>query len=276
MTRIARRHLQVHDLAGAAPVVRDEHLEWTGDRRRGRVQAVPLGEEAVVRVERAAEVTAGEERRAAAIVEDRQRKDEAAHPAAQRRPARAVPLRDVGRWHATRGLEVATRIERLTAAIVEDRQTPGARQLHPARQGRPARAVPPRDPVCRHAARSEEVATGIEQRTVAVVEDGQRLDCTVFHSAAQRRPARAGPLRNAARRHAAGDPEAPARIEGWTAAVVEAVQRKDDPPSTPLPRGDQLNPSHLAIPFAATPPAVVNLPPAKSAGPLPSSKTVSA
>ena len=48
------------------------------------------------------------------------------------------------------------------------------------------------------------------------------------------------------------------------------------PPPTPLPRGDQLAPSHLAMLLAGAPPAVVNLPAAKSASPPPSSKTVRA
>src|ERR1043165_9137277 len=45
---------------------------------------------------------------------------------------------------------------------------------------------------------------------------------------------------------------------------------------TPPPSADQLEPFHLAIPFADTPPAVANEPATYSAGPLPSSKTVKA
>src|SRR5688572_9487915 len=45
---------------------------------------------------------------------------------------------------------------------------------------------------------------------------------------------------------------------------------------SPLPSADQLEPSHFAMRLAATPPAAEKLPPAKSAGPSPSSCTVRA
>ena len=44
----------------------------------------------------------------------------------------------------------------------------------------------------------------------------------------------------------------------------------------PLPTADQLDPFHFAMLSAATPPAVAKVPPAYSAGPLPSSNTVKA
>src|SRR5436190_2128237 len=47
-------------------------------------------------------------------------------------------------------------------------------------------------------------------------------------------------------------------------------------PSNPRPSADQLDPSHRAMRLAATPPAVVNSPPAYSARPLPSSNIVRA
>src|SRR5262245_20660886 len=50
------------------------------------------------------------------------------------------------------------------------------------------------------------------------------------------------------------------------------ARRAETAPSIPLPTPDQLEPFHFAIRFAGTPPAVVNVPPAKSARPLPSLK----
>src|SRR5262245_7408005 len=46
--------------------------------------------------------------------------------------------------------------------------------------------------------------------------------------------------------------------------------------SVPLPSGDQLVPSHFAIRLAAAPPAIVKSPATYSAGPVPSSNTVTA
>src|SRR6185436_4178130 len=52
--------------------------------------------------------------------------------------------------------------------------------------------------------------------------------------------------------------------------------RQPTAPSAPLPSGDQLDPSHLAMLLTGIPPAFVKLPPAYSFGPLPSSHTASA
>ena len=81
-----------------------------------------------------------------------------------------------------------------------------ARGRHPTCRHRAASSSKPsqlRDPIRRHAARARERAAGVERRAAAVVvRRSARTPCP-FIPLAQRRPGRAIPLRDPARRHAA-------------------------------------------------------------------------
>src|SRR5262245_29334290 len=217
---VGGRDREVHDLARrVVPAITHDQAGGARERGRSRVDATPLGHEAVARVERGREIASCEDRRAAAVVEDLESSDEAVHPAAQRRPGRAVPSRDPVRYHAARTREETAGVERRPPAVVVDGEREDAFVRAAAERG-PGRAVPARDPVRRHAARAREVATGVEPRPASVVEGGEGVDAKV-RATAERGPGRAVPLRDAARWRATRAREVATGIERRPAAVVE-------------------------------------------------------
>ena len=137
------------------------------------------------------EVSAGVERRPAAVVEDRERVDRAFVPlpgVPKRGPARAVPLRDPGRGDAARGGEVPAGVER--GPLPSSKTARAAdRGVHPASERPSADQLDPFHFATRcrgDAAGRGEAPAGVERGPRAVVEDGEGEDQK--RSSRRRRP----------------------------------------------------------------------------------------
>ena len=201
-------------------------VQATADRRPGgSVPARDVLDELDFRVEAAGEV----QLLSAAVVVDGHGVDEIRSPAAagNARPARAVPL-----GHAAPGIDpvvehtAAGCIDRRSAAVVVDLEIERY-VCEPPAEGRPARAVPARDPGCRNAPDADEVAADVQRFPRAVVVDEHAPQLSKGRDVADLLPRSTVPPNQGARGLAFGLREATAGVERFPTPVIEGGERVD-------------------------------------------------